>query len=83
MWPIVTVVEWSVLVSFLVYMPRFVYDLLITRVSCDKTAEPIEMPFGLWTPWGPGPPSEEAEAFLRKHVQRLLPAAVDIVNVIR
>jgi len=22
-------------------------------VSCSKTAEPIEMPFGMWTPGGP------------------------------
>jgi len=27
--------------------------LLDTNMSCAKTAEPIEMPFGAWTPWGP------------------------------
>jgi len=40
-----------------------------TTVSCAKTAEPIEMTFGMWTPvgprkpcirWGPNPPYEEA-----------------------
>jgi len=28
--------------------------LLITNVSCAKTAEPIEIPFGIWTRVGPG-----------------------------
>ena len=41
MWPIVTdQVAWSV-------------GLSVTLVSPAKTAEPIEMPFGLWTQVGP------------------------------
>jgi len=36
-----------------VYVSLYVY-LLVTTVSCAKTAEPIEMPFGLWTRVGTG-----------------------------
>jgi len=47
MWPILTDrVAWSV-------------GLSVTLVSPAKTAEPIEMPFGLWTQVGP-----------RKHVSK-------------
>ena len=30
-----------------------VYCLFDITQSCDKTADPIEMPFGMWTPVGP------------------------------
>ena len=43
MWPIVTDVPWSVCQHVC---------LLDTLVSRAKTAEPIEMPFGLWTSVG-------------------------------
>jgi len=36
--PIATDVVWSVCMC-----------LLVTTVSCAKTAEPVEMPFGVWT----------------------------------
>jgi len=32
---------------------RLYVCLLVTTVSCAKSAEPIEMPFGLWTQVGP------------------------------
>jgi len=40
MQPLAINVAWSVCVC-----------LLVTTVSPAKTAEPIEMPFGLWTAW--------------------------------
>ena len=40
MWPIVTDVAWSA-------------GLSVTIMSTSKAAEPIEMPFGLWTRVGP------------------------------
>ena len=40
--PIATDVVWSVCMC-----------LLVTTVSCAKTAEPVEMPFGVWTRVGP------------------------------
>ena len=58
--PIVTDVPWSV------YVCVSVCPLVITT-SCAKTAELIEMPFGLWTRvssrnhvLGPDPPEQEA-----------------------
>jgi len=65
MWPIVTdPVAWSVGRSVCL-----IVGLSLTLVSPPRTAEPIGMPFGLWTWVGPGnhvldgvqiPPWEEA-----------------------
>ena len=42
--PIVTDVEWSVSVCVCVCV-----CVLITTISCAKTAEPVEVPFGVQT----------------------------------
>jgi len=60
MWHVVTNVSWSVCLCFC---------LLVTTMSCTKTAELIEMSFRVWTQVGPmnhvldggwDPPWEEA-----------------------
>jgi len=61
MWPTVADVLWSVCVCACVYC---LFD--ITQ-SCDKTADPIEMPFGMSTLVGPGNhvgTSQDKEQFL-------------------
>jgi len=42
MWPVATDVAWVWSVC-----------LLVTMVNCTKMAEPVEVPFGVWTQVGP------------------------------